>query len=254
MYLRRNTFNECKGNPRLQKALAFAIQLKHLLGRTSTMHNYTINKIHRLTGLSATTIKKYLPVLKSMGWVRLDGKHGEHLIVCRLSSSKNRRNISIDKFCFDTFKDIHNSLRAFLVMAIQARKDYVRRTLCTYRNPSTTDELKRARNKMRGLVKRGVIPSIDTQFKELGVSLARMARETGNCIRTVQRVVGYAVRKQWCVRHHHSIRHQLKGIGFRDGLGFFTYSTKDYIVIMKSNTYELNEDISLSFSVGTNSW
>ena len=63
MQIRRKIMNEMKGQPRLQKALAFAIFLKFKLGRSSLMRNYSTNKIHTLTGISATTINKYLPVL-----------------------------------------------------------------------------------------------------------------------------------------------------------------------------------------------
>ena len=249
MRLKRELFNNCKGNPRQQKALALAIYLKRLLGRTSTLHDYTVNKLHKISGLSPTTIKKYIPILKQMDLVHFTGKNNQHLVVSKLSSHTGNRNINIDAFKFSTTKDIYNSLRAFLVLAIQARKDFVRRTIQTFSHPSSNKEMRSARKTMKRLVKAGVLKGIDDVYCELGLSYARMARETGNCIRTIQRVIKFAIANGWCKKRVNKEVIPLKGIAFRDTGEFFTYSTQDTLVLMHANIYYLSEGISNSLGM-----
>ena len=81
MQVRRKIINECKGKPRLQKALAMALYIHWRLGRSSCLQNYTINKLHTITKISPTTLKKYLPLLKELGWVKFQGKDNQHLII-----------------------------------------------------------------------------------------------------------------------------------------------------------------------------
>lgn len=243
MRLKRKIFHECIGNPRIQKAVSIAILLKIHLGRISTMHNWTVNKIHNLTGISATTIKKYLPVMKALGLVHTEGRGSEHLVVRRLSSKRQGRNIDISQFDFSSFKDIYNCLRAFLALAIQARKEFVRRALHASHNPASSGELKRARAKLRRLVKNGAISGMDAKFEDHGISRARIARETGNCIRTASNIVSFAIKMRWWRKENHKIRVLLSGIGFRETGGLFTYATKNYLVISLANTYTLAESV-----------
>lgn len=249
MDLKRKFFNECIGDPRLQKALSLAICLKNQVGKTSVIRDWSVNKLHLITGASPTTIRKYLPILKSRGWVHFSGKRRQHLVVGRISSHTAHRNICINEFKFDSFKDIFNSLRAFLALALQARKDFIRQTLQTYRNPFNHKEFVKARKTLKRLVKRGVLSGMDARYKEYGLSLKRIAQETGNCIRTAQTTIKHAIGMGWCKKQHHPEAYYLKGISFRDTGEFFTYSTKNYVVLMHANTYILSDEISKSLGM-----
>lgn len=243
MQTRRKFFHKCAGDPKRQKALAIAIMLKVRLGRTSTLRNYTVNKIHQLTGLSPATIKKYIPLMMAMGLTHTQGRNNEHLVVNKLASHTRGRNIDISQFDFSSVKEIYYSLRAFLVMAVQAKKDFVRHALHASRNPSSHKELKRARKKKKSLVKAGVISGMDAEYREYGLSHARMARETGNCLRTAFSIKRYAAKKGWWRKERHQIRYHVPGISYRDTGEFFTYATKDYLVINLANTYTLSQSI-----------
>lgn len=249
MKIKRSTFNELRGDPALQKALAIAIYLKSLFGRTSTLHHWTYNKLHRISRISAATLRKYLPVMTRHGWVCFHGRDNEHLVISRLASHSSGRNIRIDEFLLTSFKDTYRSLRAFVALAVQARKDYVRHTIQTYRSPSSADELRRARKNMKRLVRQGVLKGLDDEFVELGLSLKRIAKETGNCIRTAQRIMRFAIDMSWCRRKVNRELYQLKGVCFRDTDGLFTYSTRDYVVLMRANNYFLKEDIAESLGM-----
>lgn len=250
MQLRRKTFYRCKGDPRLQKALAIALYLKCLLGRSSTLPNWSINKLHSISKISATTLKKFMPILRRQGWVRFDGKNNQHLVITKLASHTEGRNIKVDAFNFESYKETYNSLRAFIALAIQHRKDFIRRTIQTCQNPASHDELKKARRTMKRLVSTGVLKGTDATFKERGTSYKRIAEETGNCIRTAQRIIGYAVRKGWCIKEHHCEQYYLKGICFRDGGGFFTFSTRNNYYVMRPNTYALSLPIERALGGG----
>lgn len=249
MHLKRRIFHNCIGNPRTQKAVALALLLKLRLGRTSTLHNWTVNKLHDASGVSASTIKKYLPIMKAMGLVHTEGKNNQHLVIGRISSHTAHRNICIDEFCFDSFKEIYNSLRAFIALAIQSRKDFVKRILQTCQNPLNHNEFVKARKALKRLVKRGVLRGVDAAYKELGLSYKHIAQETGNCIRTAQRIMKYAINMGWCKKHQNKEAYEIKGISFRDTCEIFTYSTKNYVVLMHANTYTLSEGISESLGL-----
>ena len=86
MKVRRRILNEVKGQPMQQKALAFAVYIKFKVGRDSIVKDFSINKIRKITGLSATTINKYLPILLQNGWASICGSTKKHLVVNRLAS------------------------------------------------------------------------------------------------------------------------------------------------------------------------
>lgn len=239
MQLRRKIMNDCKGQPRLQKAVALALFLKFCVGRSSMIRDYSINKIHNITKISATTIKKYLPIIRRIGLISYCGKNNQHIIVHKLCSHTQGRNINITDFCFDSYKDVYNSLRSYLVLIIQSHKDFVKRTIQTFAAPGTTIEFKAARKQVKRLVRQGVLSGVDSAYKEYGLSFKRIAKETGNCVRTAQRIIKYAIAKGWVGKHHNQEIIYLPNICYRyvDGC---TFTTKDYIYKVNANTYTLN--------------
>lgn len=242
MEIRRRIFNNCKGDPQLQKAVAFAIYVKYKFGRSSMMRDFTINKIHKLTGISPTTIKKYLQILSRMGYLSYQGKNNQHLIICRLSSHTDRRNITIDKFCFDSFKDVYRSLRAYVALSIQAHKDFIRRTIQTATDPKRGQNFKAARNIVKRLVRNGILKSVYGVYRELGISYKRIAKETGNCVRTAQRIIQYAVSKKWVTKHTHFEQVFAPKVNFHYVEGF-TFSTMNNLYRVLANTYVLEENV-----------
>lgn len=249
MQIRRKIMNETKGQPRLQKALAFAIFLKFKLGRSSMMRNYSTNKIHTLTRISATTINKYLPILIEKGWVRFDGKNHQHLIVCKLCSHTDGRNIRIDKFCFDSFQEVYRSLRSFLALIIQSHKDFIKRTIQVATDPKKGENFKAARKLVKRLVKQGILRDVYSTYKEYGLSLKRIAKETGNCVRTAQKIMKYAINKNWVKKHNHVEKIFAPNINFYQVEGY-TFSTRNNLYRILANTYELNDGIARNISHG----
>lgn len=237
MQVRRKIINEVKGTPMLQKALAITLLLKYKAGRNSIIKDYSINKLNKLTHISPTTLNKYLPIMERMGWICYVGKKKQHLVIRKIASHSKVRNINVDKFCFDTFKDIYNSIRTLLFSLIQARKDFIRRTIQIVANPTKWDNYKAARKNMKRLVRNGIVDSIYSKYKEFGLSYKRIAKEIGNCARTAFNVVKYAIAKGFVDRHKHQAFIPAKGICYRHVDGY-TFSTRNNIYRIYANTYE----------------
>lgn len=233
---------QCKGNTRLQKVVAMALYIKFILGRSSMMQNFTINKLHEKTGISATTLKKYLPILKQLGFLHYDK---QNIIFNKISSHCKRRNICVDKFCFESFKDTYKSLRAFIALAIQSHKDFIRRTLQILAEPNNYKEFKKARRYVKGLVKKGIIPCMDAKYKEYGLSLKRISLDLGCCVRTTQRVMQYAIKHEWCKKQRNFEQVFAYGVNYID-VHWSTFTTKNNIYVIHPNIYVLNNDIALN--------
>lgn len=242
MQVRRKYINQTKGQPRLQKALALALYLKWKFGRSSCLHNYTINKIHTMTGVSATTLNKYMPILKQMGWVRFEGKNKQHIVITKLCSHNENRNIKVDKFCHKTFKDTYYSLRAFLALILQAHKDFIKRTLQSVSDPKGAKEYRSARKLVKRLVRQGILNSRFDKYKELGLSLKRIAKETGNCIRTAFNTMQYAIKKGWATKKHNFDQFFAPNVCGLDIIGY-NFATKNNLYKVYANTYTLNKRV-----------
>ena len=240
MKVRRRILNEIKGLPMQQKALAFAIYLKFKVGRDSIVKDFSINKIRKITGLSATTINKYLPILLRNGWASICGSTKKHLVINRLASSTNNRNVCIDRFCFNSFKDVYNSIRSFLAILIQARKDFIKRTIQIATNPKVGENCKAARKTVKRLVREGIIR--DVEYKEYGLSYKRIAKELGNCARTAFRVMQYAIKKKLVCKHNNVEQIYAPKVFYRSIIGY-TFATKNNIYRVYANTYTISHGI-----------
>lgn len=251
MQIRRKIMNEIKGKPMLQKALSFCLYLKHCAGRSSMVLNCSTNKLHTITKVSATTIKKLMPIIEAQGWVIYQGKNKRHLCISNLSSQKKERNINVDKFSFKDYKITYKSLRAFLALMIQAKKDYIKRLLQTKANPRNGKEYMAAKRKVKRLVRRGILDSLYQTYKECGISYKRFAEQIGCCVRTAIDVIGYAIKKKWAKKENHSkqfyaplvCKHEVEG---------FTFSMKNNLYIVSANTYTLSPSIKGSFGLVNN--
>ena len=243
MKLRRKFMQEAKGNPRMQKALAVAIRIKACIKRDSIIRDWSINKVHKLSGISAKTLNCYIPILKEMGIITYSGKQNQHLVIGKLASHSAYRNICIDKFDFSSYRSIYNSLRAFLVLSIQHRKDFVKRTIQIATNPQKGDNFMAARRTMKRLVKQGIVRCVNGKYKENGISYKRIAKETGNCIRTAENIIKYAVSLGWVKKVKNYIQMFMYRVVGRciDG---YTFTTKNNGYIVYSNSYILSKSVS----------
>lgn len=242
MQIRRKIITDIKGQPMLQKALAFALLIKFKMGRDSTVPNWSINKLRTISGLSSTAIKKYLNILNELNWIRYEGKSYQQLTIKRIASHTPKRNINVDALCFDSFKDAYNSVRALIVMFIQSHKNFIKRTIQTAENPSYKDDYKSVRKTMKRLVKIGILNGLYEDYKEYGLSYKRIARETGNCEKTAFTFMQYAIDKGWIIKHNNVVQVYSPNVNYREVEGY-TFSTKNNLYVIHANVYELPASI-----------
>lgn len=247
MKIRRMYILECRKDKTLQKCLAIVLLLKSRL-RQSRIQHYTINAVCRITSISHRTVKRYMRWMEEYGLIHFEGSEDNRvLVVNSLSSHTSDRNISIDVMDLSSFFAAYRSVQSFIFMRIQHNKDFIRHLLQSRHNPETPEEYRRARRKVRHLVKQGKLHSVDVRYKECGLSLKRISDDVGCCVRTVQRVVDYAVKKCWVERQHNFEWLHAPYVNHREITGF-TFATRHKLCIVHPNTYTLSPIISQALS------
>lgn len=236
MYIRRNIFNSVRGNANLIKALALAIYIKkHIV--SSTITNYSLNKVRNRTGLAYSSIRKRIETLKQLGFIRFGGKNNEHLTIVCLSSKCNRRNIDLSKCVFDSVKDIEKSLTALFIVEIQKHKDFAKHTIQTAFNPEK-GQLKDMK-KARKLCNRY---GWGKEFNEYGISYKTIAKKLGVCLQKAFEIVKFAIVNNIIVKHNHIKQLYIKGIGFAQKYCNFndvTFFTNNNAYKVYANSYSV---------------
>lgn len=247
MYLKRHHFTDVTGAPTLQKALALALLIKHRIGRCGLMKRCTTNKLHDLTGVSAVTIEKYMPYILHHDWLKIE--NGNLIAPC-LGSNCRHRNIDISQFNYNSFADVYRSLRAFIALSVQSKKEFLKHVIQAATEPQNLRAYKCARRIVKSLVKRNILPADWRTFKENGLSFRRIARETGNCITTAQRIIKYAIAQCWVTKHSNRRYMLMPFIRFREWEGA-TYSTLHHVCYVGANSYTLADNILSALQCGT---
>jgi len=247
MNLRRRYITQIRQDRVLQKCLALTLMLKDKL-KSSRIHHYSTNKLCQITGISHKTAQRYEDWLLKYGFAHFEGAPKDRvLIINKVSSHTTNRNIRIDEMDFSTFFSAYRSVQSFIFMRIQHNKDYLKHLLQARHNPNSPKEFRTVRRKVKDLVEQGRLKSADQQYKELGLSLEKIAKEVGCCIRTVQRVVEFAVTKAWVEKEQHFEWFYAPHVNHRDIPGF-TFTTNHKLCIVHPNTYTLSSSISQAIS------
>ena len=232
--IRRNIFYCIYNDKNIVKALALAVFVKHRI-KSSTITNFTIDKLHKLTGLHATTIKKRLKTLKELGLISRTGNNEEHLVFNSISSHNKFRNVDISKAIFDTIKDIEKSLLTFIVVEIQKRKNFVKQILNLVQKARNYKEGKAARRKCR-------VFGLQGEYKEYGISYKRIAKEMCVSVAKAVSIIRYAVENQFLNKTHNQKQVFCLGVAsmakYELNIGG-TFYTKDNIYKIYANTYTL---------------
>lgn len=223
------------------KAFALAIFIKHKFV-SSTVTNFTIDKLHKCTGLHATTIKKRLKVLLNLGFVEFsNGGNRKHLTIKSMSSHNKSRNVDLSCIVFDSIKDIEKSLLALVIVEIQKRKDYAKQIINSAKNPKTLKECKSAKRKCR-------LFGYGREYIENGISYKRIAKELGVCVQKALKIVRYAVEKLFLEVFHRQRQVFLPGAKFVEDVlpkNSFTFCTRNNKYTIFANEYKVGSRFSL---------
>lgn len=245
--MRRKFLVMAKCDKTVQKCLALTIILKSKL-KTSRIPQYSLNKLCQITGISHKTAEKYEKEMQKNGFIHFEGTSDNRvLVVNSIASHTTNRNITIEAMDFSNFFSAYRSLQSFLFMRVQHNKDFLRQLLQARHNPESPKEFRKAKRQVKDLVAQGKLKSVDAHYKERGLSLKRIAKEIGCCIRTAERVVEYALGKQWVEKQSNFEWIYAPHVSYRQIDGF-TFSTKHKLCIVHPNTYSLSASISLALS------
>lgn len=86
-------------NSSLRKAIAFSVFVKAHTPNC-VVKDWSVNKLHEMTGVSANAIKARLGVLESMGLIEKIGIRKNHLLFKSLHSHTAHRNVIISDIKF----------------------------------------------------------------------------------------------------------------------------------------------------------
>lgn len=249
MQLRRKYIVESKGDRTFQKCLALMLVLKSRL-QTSRIPHYSLNKLCRASGISHKTAERYEKWLIDYGFIHFEGTQENRVLVLnKISSHTQNRNIRISDMDFSIFFTAFRSLQSFIFMKLQYNKDYMRHLLQARHNPESPKQLGSAKRKVKNLVRDGKLYSVNAHYKEYGLSLERIAKEIGCCIRTVQRVIDFAEDYGWVAHQRNFEWFYAPHVNHRKIDGF-TFSTNHKLCIAHPNTYTLAPSIFQSLAVG----
>lgn len=231
--IRRKIFHKMYKNKSVTKALALAIFVKNRI-KSSTIQDFSYNKLHLITGLHINTLKKRLDVLKRMGLVEFIGTHKQHLCFKSIVSSCDHRNVSIKYGEFDTIKDIEMTLFAYLLVEIQRRKDFAKHTIQTARNGRDLEQIKAARRTCRR-------NGYSEEYQEWGLSYKGIAKRLGVGVQKAFFVVKFAIEQGLVTKIKRQLQKFVKGVGAMQKSidSNFTFCTKDNEYYILANAYAL---------------
>lgn len=229
-------------NTQLRKAIAFSLFVK-AHARNSIVKNWSINKLHDITGISVNAIKDRLFVLKNMELVEETGLGNKHLVFKSLHSHTAHRNIVIPETTFkpnanlkrnayaQEIKNIENTLTAMLLVEIQRRKDFAKQMIQRRREPCSKKEYTEA-------VKTCNRFGYGKKFIDKGISYKYMAAKIGMSVCKSIQIVKFAVKCKFIKK----IRNICKRIAIcskytEDMLVNYTYSYRNHIYKNYANKY-----------------
>ena len=101
---------------------------------------------------------------------------------------------------------------------------------------------------MKDLSQRGVIKDINAQFHDNGISLKKIAEVVGCDIKTAQKIIKFAIDKEWIKKNRRQESFYAPKVNYRNIEGY-TFATKNNLYIILPNNYPLSEFIKELFRI-----
>lgn len=218
------------GNKELLKAIAMLLLIRKRLG-SSVLKDYSTNKLVNLLGTHARTIKKRMHVLSQYGLVTIVGKT---LLLRSVVSGHAKRNVKLGqrKMEYSSLKSVEYSLQAILVVVVQSRKDFAKRTIRNAHGASHDFKVvKAARDAARKF-------GYGSEYKENGLSYKTIARRLGVSIKTAVEIVKFAVKRKILEKTNHFIATYMQSVYGMEVYGY-TFTTRNYGYQVLANSYSV---------------
>lgn len=229
-------------NVELRKAVSMSLFLKkHAV--SSAIHDYSVNKIRLLTGLSANVIKKHVDILLVYGLAEFVGKKKDIFILHTLKSGTKHRNVYINDDNFEyngnirknnkaqRVKHIDDLLCIAMITEIQKHKDYAKHIIQKKEKPKNLQEFKTALSTCKNA-------GWGKFYVENGLSYSTIAQRLGVGVQKAFLLIKKAV-EQKILKKVNNIKKVLYpgAIYIQDLIKSYTYIYKDYVYQVNANTY-----------------
>ena len=218
------------GNKDLLKAIAMFLLIRKRLG-SNIIKNYSINKLVNLLGAHARTIKKRMHVLLEYGLVTIVDKT---LILRSVVSKHAKRNVKLgkNKAEYSSLKSVEYSLQSILLVVVQNRKNFAKRTIRNAHGASHDYKVvKAARDAARKF-------GYGFEYIEKGLSYKTIAKKLGVCVKTAFEIVKFAVKRKFLNKTTNFISTYMPSVCGRDVYGY-TFTTRNYGYKVLANIYSV---------------
>lgn len=230
-------------NPQLRKAIAFSIFVKSKT-KSSTVHHWSINKLHEITGVSAGVIRKRLAILRELELIEEVGKKNRCLVFLSLKSHTSHRNAFIPTTDFisnnnlkknayaQEVKNIEKLLSIAIVIEIQKHKEYAKQMIQQSKHPKNLEELKEAKKACNRF-------GYGEKFHDNGISYNYIAKKLGVSVKTAFDIVKFAVEKEILAKIRNTSKRIFSNINYIEDIikTNYTYIKNNIIYKVYSNSY-----------------
>ena len=233
MNIKRSIIHRANDSKQTQKAVALALYCKDHLG-VDYVDNFSYNKLHNITGMHDTTLRKRVKTLLGMG---LAFMQKDKLVFARIKKDQKRNNFSLDTTDLKTIRDYEKLVVISGIAVILHDKEFAKNVIDNLHNPKCLKDFKEARQLARSY---GY-----TAYKENGISYDYMAKKFNCCVKTMVETVKFAVKNEFLVLKNNVEKLFSKNVNhfLNKNNSIFTFSTKDYIYKVYANSYTCGRGI-----------
>lgn len=214
------------------------VYLKRIF-KASAIAKFSYNKLHLITGLHANTCRKYIHVLMQLGLAEFVGKDNRTLVLRRISSRHQSKNIYIGNVIGDTIKNIELSLLSLFNVEIVRHKLYAKQVIANANGEcNDVNKIRQAKRKARDC-------SYGREFVDNGLSLKSIAKRLKCGLQKAQNIIKFAIKHSYLnkQRNFKSFYDPMAQLVYALFPNKYTFATKNNLYIIEANTYTLGERV-----------
>lgn len=244
MEIRRKILNDMYCDSELRKAIAFSLFIKTRV-KSSAVQGWSINKLHKITGVSACAVRKRIDTLKALSLVEFTGKNNRCLVFKSLKSHTSHRNVLVPNIEFISNEDskknayaqnikfIEDTLSAMLIIEIQNHKNYAKQMIQQSKRPKGLKAYKEAKNACNRF-------GYGEEFCDNGISYIYIAQKLGVSLQKAFNTVKFAVQNGILQKCRNIKKFFYSNINYiEDMVGNYTYLKNNIVYKVYANNYKL---------------
>lgn len=249
---------QCRGDAKAARALALLIKVRDKINWNYCLNDFSINKIHSLTGASPNAIKKYIAKLKSMGLIFFVNKKNHtlpSLYFRKIKKKTKHRNVSLYKVITPDAKltVVAEQLYSLIVGIQLHRKTFIKRLLRKRNNPFKLPKrkLKEDFKCVKKDCRKFAMPNLDGSYEyhDWGNSILFFSVLMGCSPRTAWSRINKMCHRKLIYKQSHVSKFYAPNISVDYARAIHaTYISRGWVVTVKANTYTLNSSWERKFA------